>query len=50
MFKINRDIRRSFAAARIAAATFPGAWETAHRSFLIPAFEKSSGGSVNLIP
>lgn len=42
--------RRSFAADRIAAATFPGAWETAHRSFLIPAFEKASGGSVNLMP
>jgi len=44
-------IRRSFAAVgRIAAATFPGAWETAHRSFLVPAFEKASGGSVSLMP
>lgn len=41
---------RAFAAGRIAAATFPGAWETAHRSFLVPAYEKASGGSVSLMP
>jgi putative spermidine/putrescine transport system substrate-binding protein len=47
---IASGVTRAFAAARIAAATFPGAWETAHRSFLVPAFEKASGGSVSLMP
>ena len=37
------------AGGSIAAATFPGAWETAHRSFLVPAFQKATGASVNLV-
>jgi putative spermidine/putrescine transport system substrate-binding protein len=41
-------LRPAFAAGTLTAATFPGAWETAHRSFLLPAFQKATGASVNL--
>lgn len=33
----------------IAATTYPGAWETAHRSILVPAFQKATGGTVSLV-
>jgi putative spermidine/putrescine transport system substrate-binding protein len=36
------------AGGSITAATFPGAWETAHRTFLLPAFQKATGATVNL--
>ena len=40
----------SFAQSKtIAATTYPGAWESAHRAFLVPAYQKASGGSVNLV-
>lgn len=37
------------AGVSIAAATFPGAWETAHRTFLVPAYQKATGAGVNLV-
>ncbi len=33
----------------ISATTYPGAWESAHRQILLPAFAKASGGSTNLV-
>jgi len=42
-------LRDAHASGTIAAATFPGAWETAHRQFLVPAFQKATGGTVNLL-
>jgi putative spermidine/putrescine transport system substrate-binding protein len=33
----------------ISATTFPGAWESAHRSILLPAFAKSAGASTDLV-
>lgn len=33
----------------IAATTYPGAWESAHRAFLVPAYQKASGAGVNLV-
>jgi putative spermidine/putrescine transport system substrate-binding protein len=41
----------AFAQSRsIAATTYPGAWEEAHRSFLVPAYRKAtSNAEVNLI-
>jgi putative spermidine/putrescine transport system substrate-binding protein len=40
----------AFAAGKtISATTFPGAWESAHRSILLPAFAKATGGSTNLV-
>ena len=33
----------------IAATTYPGAWEEAHRSILVSAFRKKTGASVNLV-
>jgi putative spermidine/putrescine transport system substrate-binding protein len=33
----------------IAATTYPGAWEEAHRSILVSAFRKQTGASVNLV-
>jgi putative spermidine/putrescine transport system substrate-binding protein len=42
--------RNAYAADTITAATFPGAWETAHRSFLLPAYTKATGQQVNLVP
>ncbi|RPH41059.1 MAG: ABC transporter substrate-binding protein [Burkholderiales bacterium] len=33
----------------ISATTYPGAWESAHRGILLPAFAKASGGSTNLV-
>src|SRR5262245_7373121 len=42
--------RPAFAQTRpIAASTFPGAWEEAHRSILVPAFRKAANASVNLV-
>ncbi len=41
-------LKPAMAAGSITAATFPGAWETAHRSFLVPAFQKATGATVNL--
>src|SRR5690606_9837542 len=43
-------LRPALAAGTLTAATFPGAWETAHRSFLLPAFRKATGANVNLAP
>ena len=34
----------------ISATTYPGAWESAHRSILLPAFTKATGASVSLVP
>jgi putative spermidine/putrescine transport system substrate-binding protein len=42
-------LRPARAAGSIVAATFPGAWETAHRTFLVPAFRKATGANVNLV-
>jgi putative spermidine/putrescine transport system substrate-binding protein len=40
----------AFAAGKtISATTYPGAWESAHRSILLPAFSKASGASTNLV-
>jgi putative spermidine/putrescine transport system substrate-binding protein len=36
-------------ARSIAASTFPGAWEEAHRSILVPAFQRATGAGVNLV-
>ena len=34
----------------IAATTYPGAWEEAHRSILVPAFRKATNNAnVNLV-
>ena len=33
----------------IASTTPPGAWEAAHRSILLPAFSRATGGSVSLV-
>ncbi len=33
----------------VSATTYPGAWESAHRQILLPAFAKASGGSTNLV-
>jgi putative spermidine/putrescine transport system substrate-binding protein len=33
----------------VSATTYPGAWESAHRGILLPAFAKASGGSTNLV-
>lgn len=33
----------------ISATTYPGAWESAHRSILLPAFAKATGGSTSLV-
>ena len=34
----------------ISATTYPGAWESAHRAILLPAFTKATGASVSLVP
>jgi len=40
----------AFAQARsISATTYPGAWESAHRQILLPAFAKASGASTSLV-
>ena len=36
-------------ARAISATTYPGAWESAHRQILMPAFAKASGASTNLV-
>ena len=33
----------------ISATTYPGAWESAHRSILLPAFAKATNSSTNLV-
>lgn len=33
----------------VSATTYPGAWESAHRSILVPAFQKAAGGTTNLV-
>jgi len=33
----------------ISATTYPGAWESAHRGILLPAFSKATGASTNLV-
>jgi putative spermidine/putrescine transport system substrate-binding protein len=33
----------------VSATTYPGAWESAHRGILLPAFAKASGGTTNLV-
>ncbi|HMN80393.1 MAG TPA: extracellular solute-binding protein [Burkholderiaceae bacterium] len=33
----------------ISATTYPGAWESSHRAYLVPAYQKATGGSVNLV-
>lgn len=33
----------------IVATTYPGAWESAHRGILVPAFAKATGGSATLV-
>lgn len=35
-------------AKSISATTYPGAWESAHRQILLPAFTKASGATTNL--
>ena len=40
----------SFAQSKsISATSYPGAWESAHRSILVPAFQKATGASTNLV-
>lgn len=40
----------AFAQAKsVSATTYPGAWESAHRQILLPAFAKASGASTNLV-
>lgn len=36
-------------ARSISATTYPGAWESAHRAILLPAFAKATGASTNLV-
>src|SRR4051812_31235602 len=36
-------------ARSISATTYPGAWESAHRGILLPAFSKATGASTNLV-
>ena len=36
-------------AKSISATTYPGAWESAHRGILLPAFTKATGASTNLV-
>jgi putative spermidine/putrescine transport system substrate-binding protein len=36
-------------ARSISATTYPGAWESAHRGILLPAFNKATGASTNLV-
>ena len=36
-------------AKSIAATTYPGAWEEAHRSILVSAFRRQTGANVNLV-
>ncbi len=36
-------------AKSISATTYPGAWESAHRQILMPAFAKATGASTNLV-
>jgi hypothetical protein len=36
-------------AKSISATTYPGAWESAHRAILLPAFAKATGASTNLV-
>ncbi len=36
-------------AKSISATTYPGAWESAHRSILVPAFQKAAGATTNLV-
>ena len=33
----------------LSATTYPGAWESAHRQILLPAFAKASGASTSLV-
>jgi putative spermidine/putrescine transport system substrate-binding protein len=33
----------------ISATTYPGAWESAHRGILLPAFSKATGATTNLV-
>jgi len=33
----------------VSATTYPGAWESAHRQILMPAFAKATGASTNLV-
>ncbi|PIG92524.1 extracellular solute-binding protein [Gloeocapsopsis sp. IPPAS B-1203] len=35
---------------RLVAATYPGNWEDAHRSILVPAFKQARGADVTLVP
>lgn len=43
--------RPAFGQSRsIAASTFFGAWEEAHRSILVPVFRKATNANVNLVP
>lgn len=37
------------AGGSIAATTYPGAWETAHRQHLVPAFQAATRAQVNLV-
>ncbi|MEI7443757.1 MAG: ABC transporter substrate-binding protein [Burkholderiales bacterium] len=40
----------AFAQAKsVSATTYPGAWESAHRGILLPAFQKASGASTSLV-
>ena len=33
----------------VSATTYPGAWESAHRGILLPAFSRATGASTNLV-
>ena len=33
----------------VSATTYPGAWESAHRGILLPAFSKATGATTNLV-
>ena len=40
--------RLSWAADSLVAATFPGTWNDAHKSLLVPYFSKTTGADVTL--
>lgn len=42
--------RLGFAQIRLVATSYPGGWEEAHRSFVVPVFAKATGATVDVVP
>jgi putative spermidine/putrescine transport system substrate-binding protein len=50
VFSVGEGAGLALAQAKsVSATTYPGAWESAHRQILLPAFQKASGASTNLV-